>query len=85
MGDEPKDDSRSHDLRNILPAEILQFSGSFPLAPVVRPSSDTVKERLRNFHWYLPTAEIAAELRDHYYNYAAWLFVFPSLIPCIWF
>lgn len=74
MEDEPKDDPRSHDLRNILPAEILQFSGSLPLAPVVRPSLDTVKERLRNFHWYLPTAEKAAELRDIYFNYAAWLY-----------
>ena len=75
MEDEPKDVPRSHDLRNILPAEILQFSGSFPLAPVVRQSLDTVKERLRNFHWYLPTAEKAAELRDLYFNYAAWLLV----------
>jgi hypothetical protein len=75
MEDKAEDDPRSHDFRNILPAEILQFSGSFPLAPVVRPSLDTVKERLRNFHWYLPTAEKAAELRDIYFTYAAWLLV----------
>ncbi|KAH9044225.1 fungal-specific transcription factor domain-containing protein [Lactarius hengduanensis] len=73
MGDEPKEDPRAHDLRNILPAEILQFSGSFPLSPIARPSLDTVKERLRNLHWYLPTAEKAAELRDLYYTYAAWM------------
>ncbi len=75
MEDEPKEDPRAHDLRNILPAEILQFSGSFPLSPMVRPSLDTVKERLRNLHWYLPTAEKAAELRDLYFTYAAWMLV----------
>jgi hypothetical protein len=74
MEDEPKDEPRTHDLRNTLPAEILQFSGSFPLSPTVRPSLDTVKERLRNLHWYLPTAEKAAELRDLYYTYAAWMY-----------
>lgn len=74
MEDEPKDFPRTHDLRSILPADILQFSGSFPLSPVVRPSLDTVKERLRNLHWYLPTAEKAAELRDLYYTYAAWMY-----------
>ncbi|KAH9993678.1 hypothetical protein BJV74DRAFT_770718 [Russula compacta] len=73
MEDEPKDE-RNHDLRNILPADILQFSGSLPLSPVSRPSMDTVKERLRNLHWYLPSAEKAAELRDVYYTYAAWMY-----------
>jgi hypothetical protein len=72
MEDEPKDD-RTHDLRNILPVDILQFSGSVPLSPISRPSVDTVKERLRNLHWYLPSAEKAAELRDTYYTYAAWM------------
>jgi hypothetical protein len=72
MEDEPKHD-RTHDLRNILPADILQFSSSLPLAPLSRPSVDTVKERLRNLHWYLPSAEKAAELRDLYYTYAAWM------------
>jgi hypothetical protein len=73
---EEKDDVRTHDLRGILPAEILQFSGSLPLTPLNRPSVDTVKERLRNLHWYLPPAEKAAELRDLYYTYAAWMSVF---------
>ncbi|KAI0296024.1 fungal-specific transcription factor domain-containing protein [Russula brevipes] len=73
MEDEPKDD-RTHDLRNILPVDILQFSGSVPLSPISRPSVDTVKERLRNLHWYLPSAEKAAELRDLYYTYAAWMY-----------
>ncbi|KAH9975864.1 hypothetical protein BGW80DRAFT_1436388 [Lactifluus volemus] len=68
---EAKDDAR---LRGILPAEILQFSGSLPLTPLSRPSVDTVKERLRNLHWYLPSAEKAAELRDLYYTYAAWMY-----------
>ena len=72
MEDEPKHD-RTYDLRNILPADILQFSGSIPLAPLNRPSVDTVKERLRSLHWYLPSAEKAAELRDLYYTYAAWM------------
>lgn len=72
MEDEPKHD-RTHDLRNILPADILQFSSSLPLAPLNRPSVDTVKERLRNLHWYLPSAEKAAELRDLHYTYAAWM------------
>lgn len=72
LEDEPKDEY-NHDLRNILPADILQFSGSLPLSPVSRPSADTVKERLRNLHWYLPSAEKAAELRDVYYMYAAWM------------
>ncbi|KAI0255791.1 fungal-specific transcription factor domain-containing protein [Lactifluus subvellereus] len=74
MEAEVTDDPRLHDLRNILPAEILQFSGSLPLSPVGRPSADTVKERLRNLHWYLPSAEKAAELRDLYYTYAAWMY-----------
>jgi hypothetical protein len=72
---EAKDDAR---LRGILPAEILQFSGSLPLTPLSRPSVDTVKERLRNLHWYLPSAEKAAELRDLYYTYAAWMSAFLS-------
>ncbi|KAH9989846.1 hypothetical protein BJV77DRAFT_1015520, partial [Russula vinacea] len=72
-GDEPKHE-RPHDLRNILPADILQFSNSLPLSPLIRPSVDTVKERLRNLHWYLPSAEKAAELRDVYYTYAAWMY-----------
>jgi hypothetical protein len=77
MEDEAKDDSGTHDLRGILPLEILQFSGSLPLTPLSRPSVDTVKERLRNLQWYLPSAEKAAELRDLYYTYAAWMSVFP--------
>ena len=72
MEDEPKHE-RPHDLRNILPADILQFSSSLPLSPLSRPSVDTVKERLRNLHWYLPSADKAAELRDVYYTYAAWM------------
>jgi hypothetical protein len=72
MEDEPKHE-RTHDLRNILPADILQFSGSLPLSPISRPSIDTVKERLRNLHWYLPSAEKAAELRELYFTYAAWM------------
>jgi hypothetical protein len=73
MEDEPKHE-RPHDLRNILPADILQFSNSLPLSPLIRPSVDTVKERLRNLHWYLPSAEKAAELREVYYTYAAWMY-----------
>ncbi|KAI0272650.1 fungal-specific transcription factor domain-containing protein [Gloeopeniophorella convolvens] len=73
MEDEVKDD-RAPELRNILPAELLQYSGSFPLSPMNRPSLDTVKERLRNLHWYLPTAEKASELRDLYFMYAAWMY-----------
>jgi len=72
MEDEPKHEC-FHNLRNILPADILQFSGSLPLMPISRPSDDTIKERLRNLHWYLPSAEKAAELRDLYYTYAAWM------------
>ncbi|KAI9511531.1 hypothetical protein F5148DRAFT_1274173 [Russula earlei] len=73
MEDEPKHE-RTHDLRNILPGDILQFSSSLPLSPISRPSVDTVKERLRNLHWYLPSAEKATELRDLYYTYAAWMY-----------
>jgi hypothetical protein len=72
MQDEPKHD-RTHDFRNTLPADILQFSSSLSLAPLSRPFVDTVKERLRNLHWYLPSAEKGAELRDLYYTYAAWM------------
>jgi hypothetical protein len=72
MEDEPKHEY-FHDLRGILPADILQFSGSLPLMPSSRPSDDTIKERLRNLRWYLPSAEKAAELRDLYYTYAAWM------------
>ena len=72
MEDEPKHET-THDLRNILPSDILQFSSSLPLSSISRPSDDTIKERLRNLHWYLPSAEKAAELRDLYFTYAAWL------------
>ena len=72
MEDELKHD-RTYDLCNILPADILQFSSSIPLSPLNRPSVNTVKERLRILHWYLPSAEKAAELRDLYYTYAAWM------------
>ena len=72
MEDEPKHET-THDLRSTLPADILQFGSSLPLSPINRPSDDTIKERLRNLHWYLPSAEKAAELRDLYYTYAAWM------------
>ncbi|KAI0305952.1 hypothetical protein B0F90DRAFT_1623878 [Multifurca ochricompacta] len=74
MEDGPYEDPRVHELRNILPAEILQFSASLPLSPISWPSLDIAKERLRNLHWYLPTAEKAAELRDLYYTYGAWMY-----------
>jgi hypothetical protein len=41
MEDKPEDDPHSHNFCGILPAEILQFSDSFPLVPVVRLSLDT--------------------------------------------
>ncbi|KAI0044511.1 hypothetical protein FA95DRAFT_1522724, partial [Auriscalpium vulgare] len=62
------------ELRSILPPEILKFSAAFPLSPINEVSTDIVADRLRNLHWYLPSGERAAELRDTYYTYAAWMY-----------
>ncbi|KAI0065622.1 hypothetical protein BV25DRAFT_1906166 [Artomyces pyxidatus] len=72
--DEETNDTIAAEVRGILPAEILQFSASFPLSPINEVSMDVVGDRLRNLHWYLPSADKAAGLRDTYYTHAAWMY-----------
>ena len=69
------DDDLSIELQGILPDEILQLAGSFPLSSVVQPSVGMVVERMRALCLYRPTAEKAVELRDIYYSHAAWMYV----------
>ncbi|EIN06066.1 hypothetical protein PUNSTDRAFT_54365 [Punctularia strigosozonata HHB-11173 SS5] len=67
-------DERVDELRKILPPQILAMTGTFPLPPVVSPGMERAADRLAALYWYLPPAARAAELRDVYYTYAAWMY-----------
>ena len=63
------------------------MSGLFPIAPHLPLTNDaeTMRiERLRSLFWYLPPADEAAELRQIYFQHAAWmlvLFILLRLVP----
>ncbi|TFY72315.1 hypothetical protein EVG20_g695 [Dentipellis fragilis] len=73
VDDETPEDIREG-LRNLLPAEILDLSGFFPVSPVTLPSFETLSDRIRNLYWYLPGVDKAGELRDIYFSHAAWMY-----------
>ena len=74
-------------MRSLLPPEVLSLAGFFPIAPHIPPSIDAEAERmerLRSLFWYLPPADEAAELRQIYFQHAAWmlvLFILLRLVP----
>ncbi|KAI0321021.1 fungal-specific transcription factor domain-containing protein [Amylostereum chailletii] len=72
--EDSQEDRMQQELKGLLPAEILDVSGALPLSPVNAPSIESLGDRLRNLHWYLPSAAKAIELRDIYYAYAAWMY-----------
>ncbi|KAH9935858.1 uncharacterized protein BXZ73DRAFT_45387 [Epithele typhae] len=75
-----KDDDRDQrliNLRKLLSAEVLALSGLFPVAPSLPLTVDaeTMKiERLRSLFWYLPPMDEANELRNNYFQHAAWMY-----------
>ncbi|PCH44398.1 hypothetical protein WOLCODRAFT_76356 [Wolfiporia cocos MD-104 SS10] len=75
-----QDDDRDHrraSLRQLLPPEILALSGVFPVAPHIPHTDESESdrlERLRTLFWYLPPADEAAELRQIYFQHAAWMY-----------
>ncbi|OBZ66412.1 GTP-binding protein Rho3 [Grifola frondosa] len=70
-------DQRLANLRKLLSPEVLSLSGLFPVAPNIPLTLDAETqriERLRSLFWYLPPADEAAELRQIYYQHAAWMY-----------
>lgn len=76
-------DNRRDNLKRVLPQEILTMAGVFPVASHLPSTTESDADRLHNLRslfWYLPPADEAAELRQIYYQHAAWMYVTPSLI-----
>jgi hypothetical protein len=55
------------------------MTGTFPTSLMSGPHIQVPKETLESLYWYLPNAEQAAHLRDVYFQYAAWMYVFIGL------
>ncbi|KAF8998591.1 hypothetical protein BDQ17DRAFT_1362076 [Cyathus striatus] len=68
--EEDEQDDSLENLQRILPQEIIKRAAAFPIAPA--SYSDNVG--LQNICWYLPTPEIALELRSIYFSHAAWMY-----------
>ncbi|KII85775.1 hypothetical protein PLICRDRAFT_56260 [Plicaturopsis crispa FD-325 SS-3] len=71
--EEDETDERLTSLQDILPPEVLSRSTSFPIAPD-HPSLDLETLRTTNLYWYLPSPEVALNLRDIYYHRASWMY-----------
>ena len=56
----------------MLPPEILALGSAFPTSPTSSPVAHT-HERFNNLVGYLPDVMRAADLRDIYYQRAAWM------------
>ncbi|RPD64305.1 hypothetical protein L226DRAFT_460396 [Lentinus tigrinus ALCF2SS1-7] len=70
-------DQRAANLRKLLSPEVLSLSGLFPIAPSLPLTLDaeTMRiERLRSLFWYLPPLDEATELRNIYFQHAAWMY-----------
>jgi hypothetical protein len=61
-------------LQNILPPDVLGHSSAFPIGPTRLPNFDLENIHLQNLVWYLPTADNALELKQVYYQHAAWMY-----------
>lgn len=59
-------------LETILPPEILALGSAFPTSPTNSPVTHT-HERFNSLVGYLPDVTRAVELRDIYYQRAAWM------------
>lgn len=73
--DEDEETERMASLQNVLPAEVLARSSTFPIAPANLPNLEIENLQLQNLIWYLPPAEKAVELKEIYYQHAAWMYV----------
>jgi hypothetical protein len=73
--DEEDESTRITSLQNILPSEVLGRSAAFPIAPTSQPNLDFDDVQLRGLLWYLPPPHRATELREIYYQHAAWMSV----------
>ncbi|TFK51693.1 hypothetical protein OE88DRAFT_1658274 [Heliocybe sulcata] len=67
-------DDRLSQLSNVLPAEILTLTGSFPIIRMVNTDNSLPFDRLQSLFLYMPNYDIAARLRDIYYHHAAWMY-----------
>ncbi|TFK26171.1 hypothetical protein FA15DRAFT_637937 [Coprinopsis marcescibilis] len=74
QNESPEDDSNAEnsiaDLRNILPAEILNRASALPVSPL----SSTSNLGLNSLYWFLPFAESAQTLCNIFYSHAAWMY-----------
>ncbi|KAG6888565.1 hypothetical protein C0995_007354 [Termitomyces sp. Mi166 len=59
-------------LRTVLPPDILKKASALPIASVT-PSTESDRLSTQALCWYLPPADRALELRQTYYNHAAWI------------
>ena len=71
---EEESEDRTYALEQVLPAEILALGESFPTSPTGSPITHATS-RFNNLVGYLPDLEKAAQLRDIYYQRAAWMYV----------
>jgi hypothetical protein len=72
--DEDEETERMASLQNVLPAEVLARSSTFPIAPANLPNFEVENLQLQNLIWYLPPADKAVELKQIYYQHAAWMY-----------
>ncbi|TFY55189.1 hypothetical protein EVJ58_g8404 [Rhodofomes roseus] len=71
-------DNRRGNLQKLLSPEILVMASVLPIASHLPPTPESESSRLdqlRSLFWYLPPADEAIELRQIYYQHAAWMYV----------
>uniref|UniRef100_A0A0W0FX10 Zn(2)-C6 fungal-type domain-containing protein n=1 Tax=Moniliophthora roreri TaxID=221103 RepID=A0A0W0FX10_MONRR len=71
-GEDDEQDNHLAALQAVLPPEILKRASALPMSTTIPTGAETTS--LQALHWYLPSAERAAELRAIYYRYAAWMY-----------
>jgi hypothetical protein len=71
-GDDTYQADRLAQLRNVLPSEILVRAASIPISSLSRQEN----VGLDVLCLYLPSADVATNLKAIYYSYAAWMYVF---------
>ncbi|KAH8116341.1 fungal-specific transcription factor domain-containing protein [Phellopilus nigrolimitatus] len=70
---EEESEDRTFDLEQVLPQDILALGSAFPTSPTNSPITNT-NDRFNNLVGYLPDVSKATELRDIYYQRAAWMY-----------
>ncbi|KAK7061133.1 hypothetical protein VNI00_000869 [Paramarasmius palmivorus] len=71
-GEDDEQDNHLAMLQSVLPIQILNRASALPMSATITPDTEAVS--LQTLHWYLPSAQRAAELREIYYRYAAWMY-----------